>query len=168
VTGNDMVNAAEEIGSSEKQVVVFRLGKEEYAVNILNVQEIIRLLNITRIPRAEKYIEGVVNLRGNIIPLINIHSKFGLETLGDEDERRIIVCQFDDIKAGMIVDEVLEVIRLNPDAIEPVDSVYTAISSNQIKGIAKVSDRLLILLDMKKVLTDEASEQEEECSARFC
>ncbi len=147
--------------STETQVVVFRLGKEEYAMDILHVQEIIRLLNITRIPRVEKYIEGVINLRGNIVPLLNLHTKFSLQTSGSEEERRIIVCQFDEVKAGIIVDEVLEVIRLNSRDIETVDNVYTSVNAEQIRGVAKVSGRLLILPDMKKILVGETSEQGE-------
>ncbi len=147
--------------STEIQVVVFRLGKEEYAIDILNVQEIIRVLNVTRVPRVEKHIEGVINLRGNIVPLLNLHTKFNLDTSGLEDEKRIIVCQFDEIKAGIIVDEVLEVIRLGDSDIESVDNVYTSVSADQIKGIAKVSGRLLILLDMKKIIIGETSDQGE-------
>lgn len=138
--------------TEEMQVVVFKLGCEEYAMDILNVQEIIRLLNITRIPRTREYVEGVVNLRGSIIPLINLHTKFSIEVGQAEEERRIIVCQFDDVKAGIIVDEVLEVIRLHTAQIEEVDELHASINADNIKGIAKVNDRLLIMLDMKKIL----------------
>lgn len=146
--------------SSEIQVVVFRLGKEEYAIDILDVLEIIRLLNVTRVPRVEKYIEGVINLRGSIVPLLNLHTKFNLEVSGLEDERRIIVCQFDEIKAGIIVDEVLEVIQLGNSDIESVNNVYTSVSSEQIEGIAKISGRLLILLDMKKIIGETSGQGE--------
>jgi len=147
--------------SDEIQVVVFRLGIEEYAIDILNVQEIVRLLNITRIPRVEDYIEGVVNLRGNIVPLLNLHKKFKLQASGLKDERRIIVCQLDETKAGIIVDEVLEVIRLGQKDIESVGDIYTTVSSDQIHGIAKVSGRLLILLDIKKIIMGETAGQGE-------
>ncbi len=147
--------------SDEIQVVVFRLGVEEYAIDILNVQEIVRLLNITRIPRVEDYIEGVVNLRGNIVPLLNLHTKFKLQASGLKDERRIIVCQLDETKAGIIVDEVLEVIRLGQKDIESVGDIYTTVSSDQIHGIAKVSGRLLILLDIKKIIMGETAGQGE-------
>jgi purine-binding chemotaxis protein CheW len=147
--------------SDEIQVVVFRLGVEEYAIDILNVQEIVRLLNITRIPRVEDYIEGVVNLRGNIVPLLNLHKKFKLQASGLKDERRIIVCQLDETKAGIIVDEVLEVIRLGQKDIESVGDIYTTVSSDQIHGIAKVSGRLLILLDIKKIIMGETAGQGE-------
>jgi purine-binding chemotaxis protein CheW len=138
----------------EIQVVAFQLGKEEYAVDILNVQEINRLLNITRIPRADKNIEGVVNLRGNIIPVINLHTKFNLESVGEEDDKRIIVFQFDDVRAGIIVDEVSEVLRISSQDIEA--ATYQSMDATLLKGIAKVGERLLILLDLQKILGLEA------------
>ncbi|WP_054694379.1 chemotaxis protein CheW [Syntrophomonas palmitatica] len=137
---------------NEIQVVAFQLGKEEYAVDILNVQEINRLLNITRVPRAEKHIDGVINLRGNIIPVINLHKKFNLQSSGNEEDKRIIVFEFEDVKAGIIVDEVSEVLRLNTADIEATDRVYNSINADHIKGIAKVQERLLILLDLQKIL----------------
>ncbi len=134
------------------QVVAFQLGKEEYAVDILNVQEINRLLNITRVPRSPAYIDGVVNLRGNIIPVINLHKKFNLGKTGDNEDTRIIVFQFDDVKAGIIVDKVSEVLHLNLNDIEETAKVYNSIDAEIIKGVAKVGDRLLILLDLQKLL----------------
>lgn len=136
----------------EIQVVAFNLGKEEYAVDILNVQGIERVLNITRIPRSENYIEGVVNLRGNIIPIINLHKKFNLQAEGNEEDKRIIVFQFNDLKVGIIVDEVSEVLRLGKEDIEETGKVYSSINAEHIKGIAKVNNRLLILLDLLKIL----------------
>lgn len=140
----------------EIQVVAFKLAKEEYAVDIVNVQEINRLLNITRVPRTVKHLEGVINLRGNIIPLINLHTRFNIEASGNEEDRRIIVFQFDDVKAGIIVDEVSEVLRLSEKDIEQTDNVYHAIKGEHINGIAKVDDRLLILLDLKKILESDS------------
>lgn len=140
------------VHDEEIQVVAFNLGKEEYAVDILNVQEINRLLNITRVPRAANHIEGVVNLRGNIIPVINLHKKFKLQSAGKEEDKRIIVFQFDDLKAGIIVDEVSEVLRLAKDDIEETAKVYNSINAEHIQGIAKVNNRLLILLDLLKIL----------------
>jgi len=136
----------------EIQVVAFNLGKEEYAVDILNVQGIERVLNITRIPRSENYIEGVVNLRGNIIPIINLHKKFNLQAEGNEEDKRIIVFQFNDLKVGIIVDEVSEVLRLGKEDIEETGKVYSSINAEHIRGIAKVNNRLLILLDLLKIL----------------
>lgn len=133
------------------QVVAFKLGKEEYAVDILHVQEINRLLNITRVPRTEKYIEGVVNLRGNIVPIINLHTKYSIQSAGDEEDKRIIVFQIDDLKVGIIVDEVSEVINIKARDIEETGRVYESTSSEHIKGVAKVDDRLMILLDLNRI-----------------
>ncbi|HWP98606.1 MAG TPA: chemotaxis protein CheW [Syntrophomonadaceae bacterium] len=140
-----LVDAPEDL-----QVVAFRLGKEEYAVNILHVQEINRLLNITRVPRTEKYIKGVVNLRGNIVPVINLHTRFGLLPDGDPEDRRIIVFHFDELKVGVIVDEVSEVLHIKAGDIEETTKVYDSAHAEHIKGVAKVDERLLILLDLKK------------------
>ncbi len=138
--------------SEEFQVVAFKLGQEEYGADVLNVQEINRPLNITRVPRTQEYIEGVVNLRGNIVPVINLHTKFNIKGQGSEDDKRIIVFQFDDLKVGIIVDEVSEVIRLKTSDIEETAKVYNAMTVEHIKGIAKVNSRLLILLDLPKIL----------------
>jgi len=134
------------------QVVAFQLGNEEYAVDIINVQEINRLLNITRVPRSPDYIDGVVNLRGNIIPVINLHKKFNMDITSEDEDTRIIVFQFEDVKAGIIVDKVSEVLHLNISDIEATAKVYNSIDAEIIKGVARVEDRLLILLDLQKLL----------------
>lgn len=134
------------------QVVAFRLGKEEYALDILHVQEIVRLLSITRVPRSAKHIEGVVNLRGNIVPIINLHKRFLIASSGEEEDKRIIVFQYDDLKAGIIVDEVSEVLALNNSDIEETDKVYSSMDADFIKGIARLDNRLFILLDLRKII----------------
>ena len=149
---NLLANQNNQLSNEEYQVVAFNLGKEEYAVDVLNVQEIERLLNITRVPRTQDYIEGVINLRGNIVPVVNLHKKFSLESIGVEDDKRIIVFQFEELQVGIIVDEVSEVLRLNVNDIEETAKVYSSISAEHIKGIAKINDRLLILLDLLRIL----------------
>lgn len=135
----------------EMQIVAFRLGNEEYAVDILFVQEIIRLLNITRVPRSGKNIEGVINLRGNIIPIVNLHFRFNLQISENQETKRIIVFKLDEFQVGIIVDEVSEVLRIQGHNIEPAAKVYGALEADHIRGIAKVNERLLILLDLAKV-----------------
>lgn len=150
----DVINIrAEDIyqEGDEIQVVAFQLGNEEYAVDILYVQEIIRLLNITRVPRCPQHIEGVINLRGNIIPIVNLHSRFNLQSSENQDDKRIIVFKFDEIQVGIIVDEVSEVLRIKRHNIELAGKVYGTLEADHIKGIAKVDERLLILLDLAKV-----------------
>ncbi len=144
-------NAVEE----ERQVVAFQLGAEEYAVDIINVQEIIKLQKVTRIPRTEPWVEGVINLRGNIIPLFNLHTKFKLSAPDSTDEQRIIVFQLDDIKAAVIVDKVSEVLHLNCQEIEATDRVYEGINAEHIIGIAKLEGRILILLNIYKILIND-------------
>lgn len=136
----------------EIQIVAFRLGNEEYGVDIASVQEIIRYTNITRVPRADSFIEGVINLRGNVIPVFNLHKPFGIEGLKDEEEIRIIILQFADVKAGVMVDGVYEVLRIKPEQIEDTASAYTLGKADFIIGVAKVEDRLLILLDVAALL----------------
>jgi purine-binding chemotaxis protein CheW len=139
----------------EMQVVAFQLGLEEYAVDIINVQEIIKLHKVTRIPRTEPYVEGVINLRGNIIPLFNLHTKFKLPARGSSEDQRIIVFQLDDIKAAIIVDKVSEVLHINTGDIEATDHVYQGMNASHINGIAKIEDRILILLNIYKILIND-------------
>ncbi|NLT19922.1 MAG: chemotaxis protein CheW [Syntrophomonadaceae bacterium] len=147
VTDNEQTIFANE----EFQVVAFKLGQEEYAVEILYVQDINRLLNITRIPRSDRHIEGVINLRGNIIPIVNLHTKFNLQASGNDEDKRIIVFQYDELKVGILVDEVSEVLKIKKDEVEPTSKVYGSIEAEHIKGIAKFEGRLLILLDLLKI-----------------
>jgi len=134
------------------QIVAFRLGAEEYGVPIVTVQEIIKMMNITRVPRASHYVEGVINLRGNIIPVFNLHKRFNIEPQGKEEDRRIIVFRFDDVKAAIIVDGVSEVLRISSENIEDARKIYGSFDSEFIAGVGKVGDRLLILLNLEMLL----------------
>lgn len=133
------------------QVVVFRLGIEEYAVDILHVQEIKKLLSITRVPHAEDYKEGVANLRGNIIPIINFHTRFSLQAQGKEADKRIIVFQIGELEFGAIVDAVVEVVHLKREDIDEATKLYDSIDDDYIDGVIKRNGRLLIMLDLKKI-----------------
>ena len=150
-------NQRKESGKSDHkiQVVAFELANAEYAVDILHVQEINRLINITRVPGSPSYIEGVINLRGNIIPVINLHKKFNLASPGFDEDTRIIVFQFDEIKAAIIVDSVAEVIQLDRVNIEESGQLYSSVDTEAIQGMAKIEERVLILLDLEKILIAE-------------
>lgn len=136
----------------EVQIVAFNLGSEEYGVDILAVQEIIKVLEITRVPKSNPYIEGVINLRGNVIPVFNLHKRFNLPPANKEEEARIIVFQFDEVKAGVIVDGVTEVLRLYYEDIEDARHVCSTQDAEFIRGVGKVEGRLLILLDLERLL----------------
>ena len=130
------------------QLVTFRLGNEDYAVNILKVQEINRMKEITRVPNTPTYVEGVINLRGKVIPVINLRSKFGLSDKDSDTQSRIMIMDIQGITMGLVVDAVSEVLRIPANIVEPTPPMASNINTEYIKGIAKLEDRLIILLDM--------------------
>lgn len=143
--------------TGEIQLVVFQLGREEYGVPILKVQEINRLAEITQVPRSAKYVEGVMNLRGRVTPVFDLKKKFGLS--GERGaEARIIVVNTRGQTVGLIVDAVNEVIRLPLSSVEPPPAVFSADQASFLQGVGKVDDRLLILLELDKVLSQEERE----------
>lgn len=138
------------------QLVSFTLGNEEYAVNILNVQEINRITEITRVPNSPDYVEGVINLRGKVIPVINLRKKFHFEDKPTDDTSRIIIMEIQGITNGLIVDSVSEVLRIPENSVEPAPPMSAELQSQFIKGIAKLENRLIILIDLDNLLGDAA------------
>ena len=136
------------------QLVSFRLGQEEFGVEILKVQEINRMVEITKVPQAPHYCEGVINLRGKVIPVINLRKKFGLEELEWDRSTRILVCDVDGNVVGVIVDSVEEVIKIPRSTIEPAPEIVSSVDSEYIEGIAKLEKNLLIFLNVGKVTSD--------------
>lgn len=133
------------------QFVAFQLGNIEYAVDILSVQEIIRWSRITRIPRAPAFYKGVINLRGTVVPVVDSYIRFNLGKQEITNASRIIVCKQDDNVIGLTVDNVTEVVTLSADQIEKPQAANGA--DNQfIKGIGKIGNRLLIIMDLGAVL----------------
>ena len=140
-------------GEDERQIVVFRIGKEEFGVNIKEVREIIRMEQITKIPNTAEYIEGVINLRGGIIVVIDLAMKLGFPEKVVDKNTRIIVIEMNKNTVGMVVDSATEVLRLRSDQVEPAPAVITQkINSDYIEGVGILDERLLILLDLAKVL----------------
>ncbi len=138
---------------AEEQLVIFELANEVYGVDISRVQEIIRMTTITRLPRAPEFVEGVINLRGKVIPVVDLQNRFGLQQGERTKASRIVVVDVGDHTIGMVVDAVSEVLRVPADAVEPPSPVVTTIESDYIRGIAKLEGRLIILLDLDKVLS---------------
>ena len=134
------------------QLVTFKLGSEEFGVDILKVQEINKMMNITKIPNAPVFIEGVINLRGKIIPIVDLRKRLGLNQVYDK-ATRIIVVELDGLVLGFIVDSVTEVLRIPENTIEPPPSMVAGIESEYIEGVGKLDDRLLILLELKKIFS---------------
>jgi purine-binding chemotaxis protein CheW len=137
----------------EQQVVVFQLGSESYGIDIARVQEIKAMSPITAVPRAADFIEGVINLRGQITPVVNLHTRFGMEKAPVTKDTRIIVVNMEGDWVGLIVDSVSEVIRIAEDTVETPSELVASVDADFIRGIAKVSEeRLVILLDLDRML----------------
>ena len=134
------------------QLVSFKIGSEEFGVDILKVQEINRMVEITKVPQAPHYVEGVINLRGKVIPIVDLRKRFSLEVKEHDKNTRIVVVDIGGNIMGMVVDSVSEVLRLPSNTIEPPPEIVTGINSEYIKGVAKLEDRLLIFLDLSKVI----------------
>ncbi len=135
------------------QVVSFKLGPEEYGVDIAQVQEINRMVAVTNVPRAPVFMEGVINLRGQLIPIIDLRTRFGMPRAEHTKNTRIVVTEIGTKRVGMVVDSVSEVLRLPVDAIEPAPDMISGVDTEYIRGVGKIDDRLIILLDLAKVVT---------------
>lgn len=149
------IMTAEKKAKGELQVVSFNLGNEEFGVDILMVQEINRMLNITKLPQSPEFVEGVINLRGRVIPVINLRKRFGLPAKENDKQTRIVVVNIQSKILGLIVDSVSEVLRLPTDTIEPAPPMVSGSESEYIRGVGKLGDKLLILLDLNKLLSSQ-------------
>ncbi|MCX7875721.1 MAG: chemotaxis protein CheW [Melioribacteraceae bacterium] len=141
------------------QLVSFKIANEEFGVDILNVQEINKMTQITKVPNAPDFVEGVINLRGRVIPIIDLRTRLKLEKKEHDKDTRIIVVEIDGKTVGFIVDAVKEVLRIPANIIEPPPQLATGIDSDFIRAVGKLEDRLLILIDLEKVLTEKDKEQ---------
>ena len=145
--------AEEAKAAEEMQLVVFSLGREEFAVEVTQVREIMRMEEITRMPKSPHFVEGIINLRGQIIAVVELAKRLNLEAGERDSDTRIIVVEAEDIKVGMIVDSVSEVLRVGAEAVEASPTLATDISSAFLRGVVKKDNRLIILLDLTKVLS---------------
>jgi purine-binding chemotaxis protein CheW len=139
--------------SETVQVVSFKLGSEEYGVEIAQVQEINRMVAVTHVPRAPQFMEGVINLRGQLIPIIDLRARFGMPRVEHTKNTRIVVTDIGAKRVGMVVDSVSEVLRLATDAIEDAPEMITGVDTEYIRGVGTIEDRLIILLDLAKIIT---------------
>ena len=135
------------------QLVTFSTGDEEFGVDILRVQEIIRTMAITKVPKAPEFVEGVINLRGKVIPIIDLRRRFGLQSKAHDKHTRIIVIEINTMIVGFVVDSVSEVLRIPTSTVEPPPPVVAGLESEYISGVGKLEDRLLILLDLDRLLS---------------
>jgi purine-binding chemotaxis protein CheW len=136
----------------EHQLVVFELADEFYGINIAVVESIIKMQEITQLPQTPAYIKGVTNLRGTVLPVIDLRIRFGLETQKDTKQTRVIIVTMGAVKVGLMVDGVSEVLRISDESIEPLPPMVNSVNSDFLKGIVRLEDRLIILLEVEKVL----------------
>ncbi|MFZ5596520.1 MAG: chemotaxis protein CheW [Bacillota bacterium] len=141
-------------GKNEDQVVVFGLHDQLYGVSIASTLEIIRVESETKVPGSPDFIEGIINLRGRVIPVMDLCKRFGLPDSGVSERSRVIIVESGGVTLGVKVDFVSEVMRLPSSGIEPLPNVFAGTGSNALSGVAMVGDRLIILVDMEKLLID--------------
>ncbi len=144
---------------ANKQVVVFQIGTEEYGIDIKDVFEIIQMQEITKIPQASEMIEGVISLRGRVIPIIDLKRKFGYQSSAIGQNSRIIITDIGEQAVGIIIDEVSEVISIDEEAIELPNVINKSTSDSGIVGIGKVDARLIIILDMAGTFTGQEKDR---------
>ena len=137
------------------QLVTFSISDEEFGVDILKVQEIIRTMEISKVPKAPDFVEGVINLRGKVIPIIDLRCRFGLAHKPHDKNTRIIVIEMTDVIVGFVVDAVSEVLRIPAGTVEPPPPVVAGMDSEYISGVGKLENSLLILLDLDKLLSSD-------------
>ena len=137
----------------DNQIVVFELGSEDFGVDIAVVESIIKMQPITRMPHSPTFVEGVTNLRGKVLPVIDLRRRFGLESRAADKNSRIIVINVNGTEIGMTVDGVSEVLTIPEEAVEPTPPLTVTVDSTFITGIAKLDGRLVILLDLDQVLS---------------
>nr|WP_309099366.1 chemotaxis protein CheW [Fredinandcohnia onubensis] len=135
------------------KVIVFSLEDEEYAIPVSQVRSIEKLQHITRVPRSEPFVKGVINLRGVVTPIIDLRTRFGMDETEYLDSTRIIIVATDDVEVGLIVDTANDVMDIPVDSIEPPPEIVGSVEVEYLEGVAKLDKRLLILLNLEKVLT---------------
>lgn len=154
------MNGVSEVNKSvvtgeEGQYVTFLLGDEEYGLEILAVQEIIGFTHITHVPHLPEFIKGVINLRGTVVPVIDLRLKFGLGQVEYNNHTCVVVVKMEERVMGMVVDVVSEVVHFSDGAVEPAPAFGTNIKADFIRAMGKVGDRLVIILDIDKVLSND-------------
>jgi len=149
--------------SAEKggKYLTFTLAEEEYGIGILKVKEIIGMMPITLIPQTPRYVKGVINLRGNVIPVVDVRKRFGFSRAKVTDLTRIIVIETSDKLTGLMVDNVHQVVRISRNNVDPPSELIEGVSEEYIWGIGRLKDRLIVILNLSNILFLEAEDVHE-------
>ncbi len=148
-----------ELNDPIMQWVTFRLGDEKYGINVMQVQEVLRITEIAPVPGAPSYVLGIINLRGNVVTVIDTRNRFGLMSKETDDSSRIVIIETDDHIIGILVDSVAEVVELRDSEIETAPNVGNDESSKYIQGVTSIENELLILVELNKFLSDEEKQE---------
>jgi purine-binding chemotaxis protein CheW len=135
----------------EAHLVVFKLTNEVYGIDIQRVQSIISMPAITVVPGVPRFIEGIINLRGTLVPVVDLRARFELDAASESQKRVIVIVEIDGQQVGIIVDKVTEVRKVPDEAIEPPSPFLASVDTAYLRGIAKVEERMIILLDLDRV-----------------
>ena len=143
----------------EKQYVIFKLNQEEYGVAISHVQEITEIKSITSVPNTPSFVEGIINLRGKIVPIVSIKKRFDLPLEGEVSEQRIIIINLNEKQAGFIVDDASQVLTMDESQIEGPPELIAGVDRDYIIGIGKVDEKIIVLLDLEKILNEQEKKE---------
>jgi purine-binding chemotaxis protein CheW len=141
--------------ASKRQMVVFKIGSEDFALDIMDTKEVVVMRSVTPVPETDSYVEGVINLRGSLVPVLDLRKRLRAGGLCEAQEKRIIVSYLDGRLVGLIVDGASEVIRVSEEMIEPVPDILIEMGIGYITGIINTEDRFITMIDLRKALTDE-------------
>ncbi|MFU0783979.1 purine-binding chemotaxis protein CheW [Thermohydrogenium kirishiense] len=144
------------------QIVIFKLNDEEFCVDIMDVLEIIRMQTITKVPDVPSFVEGIINLRGTVIPIIDLKKRLKLKLTNYDDDTRIIIIKINEKSVGFIVDSVTEVLHVENDSIKEAPDIIAGIGKEYIESVVSYDDRLIINLDLEKILTENEKKEIEE------
>ncbi len=144
-----------ELNGQDEKIIVFQLKDEEFGVPVQQVGSIERMQHITRVPSTPDFVKGVINLRGVVTPIIDLRTRFALDSKEHDESTRIIIVHYNEMEVGLIVDSANDVIDIPKEAIEPPPEVVGTVEAEYIQGVAKLERRLLILLDLQKVFSSE-------------
>jgi purine-binding chemotaxis protein CheW len=139
--------------AGRRQLVVFKVGAEEFAVDILLTKEVIVLREITPVPDTQEFVEGVMNLRGNLLPVIDLRKRLRARLTNAQPDQRIVIANIDDRVAGLIVDGASEVIRITDDMVEPAPDIISEMGAGYVEGIVNLKNRFITLIDLRKALS---------------
>jgi purine-binding chemotaxis protein CheW len=146
------MTSEQQLSGESTQLVCFRLGSEEYGLDIGQVQEINRMIAITRVPRAPSFMKGVINLRGQLIPIIDLRVRFGMPAVEPTKSTRIVVVEIGHSRVGMIVDGVSEVLKIPVEHVEAAPEMVSGADSSYVRGVGKFGERLIVLLDLAPIV----------------